>query len=135
MEDKRYGTPDVSDFEPLGFMDEGGVTLGNHRNGGSIDMVVIDETREWLSADTAVDDLTKTYVDTATRAVAEEDIEVKYIPNRAERRARQKQLKRSVRRGQRAYDRNIKAMEAEMTPEQIARARQLAAKAMGQKRG
>lgn len=63
--------------------------------------------------------------------VNEEDIEVKYVPNRAQRRAREQALKRSVRRGQRAYDRKIAEMEKSMSPEQIERARELARKAIG----
>lgn len=89
--------------------------------------VIADETYH----DRRVEELAEEYVDTAKAAAGESTIEVKYQPNRAERRARERQLKRSVRRGQRAYDRNIKAMEAEMSPEQIERARALAAKAMG----
>lgn len=95
--------------------------------GGVTPPAVIDETYH----DRSVEELAEEYVDTAKAATDESQIEVKYQPNRAERRARERQLKRSVRRGQRAYDRNIKAMEAEMTPEQIERARALAAKAMG----
>lgn len=101
--------------------------FGEHRDGGSLDMVITDETYH----DRSVEELAEEYVDTAKAATDESQIEVKYQPNRAERRARERQLRRSVRRGQRAYDRNIKAMEAEMTPEQIERARALAAKAMG----
>ena len=61
--------------------------------------------------------------------ISEDDIEVKYTPNRAERRAQMKHARRMARRGQRAYDRQIKALEAEMSPEEIERARRLADKA------
>lgn len=102
----------------------------------------------------AVNDLSKVYAEAATEAVQkdgywggvvppakdqepnpalvdEEQIEVKYVPNRAQRRARERALKRSVRRGQRAYDRKIAEMEKSMSPEQIERARELARKAIG----
>jgi hypothetical protein len=66
--------------------------------------------------------------------VGEDEIEVKYVPNRAQRRAAERARRASVRRGQRAADRRIAELEKDMSPEQIARARALAAKQLGGRR-
>ena len=68
-------------------------------------------------------------------ALDESAIEVKYTPNRAQRRAAQQAARRSVRRGQRAADRQVKELEDGMTPEEIERARRLAAKVLRDRRG
>ena len=55
--------------------------------------------------------------------------------NRAERRAADKQAKRLRRRATREADRQVKALEATMTPQEIAAANRLAAKTLGVRRG
>jgi hypothetical protein len=55
--------------------------------------------------------------------------------NRAERRAADKQAKRLRRRATREADRQVKALEATMSPEEIAAAQQLAAKTLGVRGG
>jgi hypothetical protein len=57
--------------------------------------------------------------------------EVKYVPNRAERRRREQAARRSVRKGERAAERKIRELSKGMTPAQIARATELAKKSLG----
>jgi len=56
-------------------------------------------------------------------------------PNRAERRAMERASKRSVRKATRAADRNLREIEKGMTPEEIRAAKALAAKTLGHGHG
>jgi hypothetical protein len=80
-----------------------------------------------------VDDVPAPLVDadSLNLQVDESQIEVKYTPNRAERRRLQQQARRSVRKGQRAADRRVRELSQGMTPEQVARAQELARKSLG----